>query len=169
MLEKIIQKEMMKNLQGAGLLGTPQSELFKEFRDRQLSGKTFGMLNRAQFDPYFPSLEIIKQFREISQNIDEDNPFEEARDTINELREEFRNIGLDEDFDDAIDVGEWLEDEGEPLAQLGGNILETPGVNPAAFDTAVMNQGADGLTPTEQALLSEEEKAIRLRQRGMTA
>ena len=32
-----------------------------------------------------------------------------------------------------------------------------------------MNQGADGLTPTETALLSEEEKGIRLRQRGMTA
>jgi len=26
-----------------------------------------------------------------------------------------------------------------------------------------------GLTPTEQALLSNEEKAIRLRQRGMTS
>jgi hypothetical protein len=58
------------------------------------------------------------------------------------------------------------------MFQLGGDqsqAPETPGVNPAAFDTAVMNQGASGLTATETALLSEEEKGIRLRQRGMTA
>jgi hypothetical protein len=166
-----VQKEMMKNLQGAQLLGTSQSELFREFKDRQLSGKTFGMLNRAQFDPYFPSLEIIKQFREIAQDIDEDNPFEEARDTLNELRQEFRNIGLDEDFDDAIDVGEWLEDEGEPLAQLGGTPLQTPDVNPALMSQVLPSSNVmeTGLTPTEQALLSDEEKGIRLRQRGMTA
>jgi hypothetical protein len=161
---------MMKNLQGAQLLGTSQSELFREFKDRQLSGKTFGMLNRAQFDPYFPSLEIIKQFREIAQDIDEDNPFEEARDTLNELRQEFRNIGLDEDFDDAIDVGEWLEDEGEPLAQLGGTPLQTPDVNPALMSQVLPSSNVmeTGLTATEQALLSDEEKGIRLRQRGMT-
>ena len=165
-----VQKEMMKNLQGAQLLGTSQSELFREFKDRQLSGKTFGMLNRAQFDPYFPSLEIIKQFREIAQDIDEDNPFEEARDTLNELRQEFRNIGLDEDFDDAIDVGEWLEDEGEPLAQLGGTPLQTPDVNPALMSQVLPSSNVmeTGLTATEQALLSDEEKGIRLRQRGMT-
>ena len=44
-----------------------------------------------------------------------------------------------------------------------------PSVNPANFNTEVMNQGAigtTGLTSTEQALLSPEEQAIRLRQRG---
>ena len=47
--------------------------------------------------------------------------------------------------------------------------LDTPGVNPANFNTASMDQGAigtTGLTSTEQALLSPEEQAIRLRQRG---
>jgi len=169
-----VQKEMMKNLQGAKLLGVSQSELFREFKDRQLSGKTFGMLNRAEFDPYFPSLEIIKQFREIAQEIGEDNPFEEARDTLNQLRGELRNLSLEDDFDDAINIGDWLEDEGEPLAQLGGGeLLQTPGVNPALVDKTAMLPGLNtmetGLTPTEQALLSNEEKAIRLRQRGMTS
>ena len=47
---------------------------------------------------------------------------------------------------------------------------DTPGVNPANFNTATLNQGTvgtTGLTSTEQALLSPEEQAIRLRQRGM--
>jgi len=47
--------------------------------------------------------------------------------------------------------------------------LNTPGVNPSNFNTASMDQGAigtTGLTSTEQALLSPEEQAIRLRQRG---
>jgi len=46
---------------------------------------------------------------------------------------------------------------------------DLPQINPANFNKEVMNQGAigtTGLTSTEQALLSPEEQAIRLRQRG---
>ena len=45
----------------------------------------------------------------------------------------------------------------------------TPDVNPALMQQVLpsTNVMETGLTPTEQALLSEEEKAIRLRQRGM--
>ena len=46
---------------------------------------------------------------------------------------------------------------------------ETPGVNPAFFNTATMNQGvADdtGLTSSEHAFLDDQEKMMRLRQRG---
>ena len=48
---------------------------------------------------------------------------------------------------------------------------ETPGVNPALIKQVLPNTNVmeTGLTPTEQALLSNEEKAIRLRQRGMTS
>ena len=45
----------------------------------------------------------------------------------------------------------------------------TPAVNPAVIQPvqqATLSQ--TGLTPTEQALLSPEEQAIRLRQRGMS-
>ena len=80
---------------------------------------------------------------------------------------QLNRINLDGEF--YVTPEDWIEET--PMFQLGGDqsaLPETPGVNPAAFDTAVMNQGADGLTPTETALLSEEEKGIRLRQRGMT-
>ena len=45
---------------------------------------------------------------------------------------------------------------------------QTPAIDPATVQTgtqATLTQ--TGLTPSEQALLSEEEKAIRLRQRGL--
>ena len=46
---------------------------------------------------------------------------------------------------------------------------ETPGVNPAFFNAGIMNQGvADqtGLTSSEHAFLDDQEKMMRLRQRG---
>jgi len=47
--------------------------------------------------------------------------------------------------------------------------LQTTGVNPASFDNKIMAQDANGLTQSEQAFLDDEEKAMRLRSRGMTA
>ena len=46
--------------------------------------------------------------------------------------------------------------------------LQTPQVNPGLLQSNLQPSiSQTGLTPSEQALLSEEEKAIRLRQRGM--
>ena len=47
--------------------------------------------------------------------------------------------------------------------------LQTTDVNPASFDNKIMAQDANGLTQSEQAFLDDEEKAMRLRSRGMTA
>jgi len=47
--------------------------------------------------------------------------------------------------------------------------LDTVGVNPASFDNKIMAQDANGLTQSEQAFLDDEEKAMRLRSRGITA
>ena len=47
--------------------------------------------------------------------------------------------------------------------------LQTTDVNPASFDNKIMAQNATGLTASEQAFLDDEEKAMRLNQRGMTA
>ena len=47
--------------------------------------------------------------------------------------------------------------------------LQTTDVNPASFDNKIMAQNATGLTQSEQAFLDDEEKAMRLNQRGMTA
>jgi len=54
-------------------------------------------------------------------------------------------------------------------AQLQTPPLQTTDVNPASFDNKIMAQNATGLTQSEQAFLDDEEKAMRLNQRGMTA
>ena len=57
-------------------------------------------------------------------------------------------------------------------SQLPTPPLQTPGINPASFDKTIMAQGTvdqTGLTPSELAFLDDEEKAMRLNQRGMTA
>ena len=53
-----------------------------------------------------------------------------------------------------------------PQVDISTPPLETPNINPNLMSrvTGPMNQG---LTPTEQALLSPEEQAIRLRSRGL--
>ena len=66
---------------------------------------------------------------------------------------------------------EYVEPE-QPQGQAQGQapLPPTPEVNPALMKQVLpsTNVMETGLTPTEQALLSNEEKAIRLRQRGMT-
>ena len=87
-------------------------------------------------------------------------------DLLRSVREELKKLSLDEEFD--IEMGDYVETQ-DPQASINPQV-ETPQVNPElvqqpmSVDMNVMNTG---LTPTEQALLSNEEKAIRLRQRGM--
>ena len=48
--------------------------------------------------------------------------------------------------------------------------LDTTDVNPASFNNKIMAQGTvdqTGLTQSEQAFLDDEEKAMRLNQRGI--
>ena len=59
--------------------------------------------------------------------------------------------------------------EMENVAQLPTPPLETPGINPASFDKTIMAQGTvdqTGLTSSELAFLDDEEKAMRLTERG---
>ena len=61
------------------------------------------------------------------------------------------------------------EEKGRDYVDPLQSNLQTPGVNPALVKQVLpsSNTMETGLTPTEQALLSNEEKGISLRQRGM--
>ncbi len=91
--------------------------------------------------------------------------------SLRSLRNELRKLDLEDNFD--FEIQEFIQPE-EPEAQAQvpqGGIPPTPDVNPALMQHVLpsTNVMETGLTPTEQALLSNEEKAIRLRQRGMTS
>ena len=106
---------------------------------------------------------IRKEFAEIAERIGEDNPFEEVRDVLIEIQDELRDLSFDDEFD--IDIEEYLPSY-DNVSQAP--LPPTPTVDPAMIQPvqqATVTQ--TGLTPSEQALLSPEEQAIRLRQRGM--
>jgi hypothetical protein len=64
-----------------------------------------------------------------------------------------------------IDINEYLPSD----PGLLGSMLQTDPVNPAVIQPVQQaSLSQTGLTPTEQALLSPEEQAIKLRQRGMS-
>ena len=205
-----VQREMYRDIEAAGTLGTSSTALRREFRDRQISMDAFGNLQRAKFDPYFPSAEILARFREIARNLGDPDAFKMARpdvrdiqrefretlltqrfneggrvgyalgskptgveteiknlvDLLRSVRNELRKLSLDGEFD--IEMGDYVETQ-DPQAAISPSV-ETPQVNPELVKNPMnvdMNVMNTGLTPTEQALLSNEEKAIRLRQRGI--
>jgi len=156
-------QEMVRDIRGADLLGADMDRIRQEFRERQLQN-VYNRLNNDQFVPYFPSENIQREFRQIAENIDRENPFEEARDVLLDIQDDLRELSFDGQFD--IDIEDYLPSYDEaaqaPIAPV------TPAVSTAALATTNIPITQTGLTQTEQALLSPEEQAIRLRQRGMS-
>ncbi len=171
-----VQQEMYKNITAANTLGVGNIDLRRTFRDRQLSMETFNKLQRGKFDPYYPSLDIQAKIRENARNIGDANPFIEARPILRQIRKDLGMLNLFEAFDLMLD--DYLfEDLGLAPAGLTGRgpLQQTPGVDPNLITQGVAGSVTGGqnisprtgLTATETALLSPEEQAMRLRQRGL--
>jgi len=158
-----VQQQMYKNIQAANTLGTNMREIAKEFSERGL-GKTYGRLNRRDFEPYFPSKNIFREFEQISKRIGQPNPMKQAIGAIRSMNRRLNRLTLDGEFD--LNLDSYLPD---PDMANQSAMLQTPGVDPTMIQPAVQQASLTqtGLTPSEQALLSPEEQAIRLRQRGM--
>ena len=167
-----MQQEMYKNISAAGVLGTTNIALRRTFRDRQMSMDAFNKLQKGKFDPYYPSDDIQDKIRENARKIGDANPFIEARPILRDIRRDLSRLNLFEAFD--LLLGDYLfEDLGfAPLGLGTQTAIPTPGIN-----QELVTQGTtggtgtqailpSGLTATEEAFLSNEEKAMRLRQRG---
>ena len=151
----------------AETLGVDDFELRREFNERQLT-RDYNRLNNDVFDPYVPSENIRREFRQIEERTGVPNPYDEALLDINDIVQDLRNLSFDDNFEDVINISDYIIDEGELISQapLPTQPMPSPTVIQTAQNQALggMNQG---LTPVENALLSEEEKQIRLRQRGL--
>ena len=162
----LVQKELKKDIEAAEILGSDDFDLRNEFKERQLL-KDFNRLNNDIFDPYVPSENIRREFRQLSERIGIENPYEEALLDINDIVQDLRNLSFEDDFDEEINVQDYLIDD-EPLAQVP--LPQTPMPSNQVIQTAqlqAMGNMNQGLTPIENALLSDEEKQIRLRNRGI--
>ena len=95
---------------------------------------------------------------------------------LRSVRNELKKLSLDGEFD--IEIGDYVAGTEQPIAPAP----QTPQIDPnraaPQVDPNLMTQGTTGsttgekilptgLTATETALLSNEEKAMRLRQRGL--
>jgi hypothetical protein len=93
-----VQKDMFKNIEAAQVLGETPFDVRKTFEERQISSKNFNNLNQGKFEPYFPSKDILKKFREIAAGIDEEDPFAAASGDVRDLQQGFRQLNLRERF-----------------------------------------------------------------------
>ena len=164
----LTQQQLKKDIEAADILGADELEVRQEFNERQL-GKVFSRLSNDVYTPYIPSENIEREFRQIENKIGVSNPYTESLDIIREIIFDLRNLSLDDNFDEFINIENYLP---QPLInpQSQSALPPTPMPNPQVIQTAAMPAAGamnQGLTPTENALLSEEEKQIRLRQRGL--
>ena len=164
---------MFNDLNAAETLGIANNDLRRQFDERQISSEDYNNLRRGRFDPYVPSGEIANKFRDIANNLGEDNPFREALPALNEIRRELRQLQLGEPFN--IDPLEFLIPPTPPTPPLPTSVTSampnnrtiTQGQN-ILDQTQMAAANSGGLTALEEALLSSEEKLIRLRQRAIT-
>ena len=149
------EKEMAKNILAADILGADMDLIAKEFADRGLQ-KPYGRLSEAVFEPYFPSRNIQREFEEIAENIQQDNPFEDAVDVLQDMYSDFADLDLSGEFE--VDINDYLPPTGFLRDLFGQALPQTP--MPNIQSTAQQISPTTNLTRTEQALLSPEEQVI---------
>ena len=108
-----VQKEMFKNIDAAEILGESTSDLRTVFKERQISNKNFNYLQRGQFEPYYPSLDIRKKFRDIASGIGEPDNFLAATDELRDLKEIFKDLNVGNRFQTFATGGSVLPNMGE--------------------------------------------------------
>ena len=90
----------------------------------------------------------------------------EIKDIMNkQLSKDYTPFESGDDFYKYINVDDYMIKDQSSLPQ--GFLPQQPMPNVPAQPAQVSSITQTGLTPTENALLSEEEKQIRLRQRGL--
>ena len=166
-----VQKTMSDDIKGAKELGMNNSEVY--LATQRLGNRNFNRLISNTFNPYQVSNNIINSMALNAREIGLPNPYPEVSRAINSVLRQLYEINLQAG-------SEWPEII-NPLRIVGGkdkvsiapNIpIETEQVSEEVIQTSALpgniNQNT-GLTSIEEALLSNEEKAMRLRQRGLTA
>ena len=161
-------KNMKTHIRNAKKLGLSDDKIFEIFQKRGYK-KDYIYLEDGAFDPYYPSKGIQLKFEEIATDTGLTNPFEEAAPIIDKMYDAFNEKSLtDPTFEFKLE--DFLPDtdpEGQsalpPTAMPNAQVIQSAAMQQVGAP-GTMNQG---LTPTENALLSDEEKQIKLRSRGL--
>ena len=169
------QQKMHLDLEAGREFDVTDDDYVQVFEKRLRSVNEYGPFIDGVFMPYKPSENIARKFEEKSQEFSRTNPgyknpFEEALPVIIDMIDKMQDTDLKKEFpfkpsDFGIDAKTPTGGQDPILDSLGEVPMPSTSVVQTAQATPnVMNTG---LTPTEQALLSEEERMIALRNRGL--
>ena len=164
-----VRRNMMKDYDAAQLLGVNDESM--AIASRRLSRRDYGTIREGVFRPFPISKEVGLAFEENSRKMGVANPLEVALPVISRIQDILSLAPLSLEFFPELFNPFGEPEEEAPEAKVPVDI-NTPVVSPNLIgqgSNMTNNVGITntGLTQTENALLSEEEKAIRLRQRGL--
>ena len=151
-------QELRRNIKNANTLKVSDEKIAELFVKR--GAKTdLQYATQGLYKPYFPSKGVQRAFVEIEQKTGQDF-FRKSLPTIQKMYQDFVNTPLDKPWNFKLE--DYLP---QPEPQSRVPLPPQPQPNPAIVQQPTPMQ--TGLTPAEQALLSEEEKMIKLRNRGL--
>ena len=157
------EKKMLNTINNAQTIGLSPTESFEIFEKRGLKSE-YDEITAGQFDPFYPSEKLQDVFEDNARRGNVPNVFLEAEPTLRAIEAALSNLTLFDNFNLQL---EYFLPNTDPLGESA--LPQTPAVNPGVLQSNLQSSAINqqGLTPTEEALLLPEEKAIRLRQRGL--
>ena len=164
-----VHRNMKRHMANAKKLGLSEDKIFEIFNKRG-NRKDFAFLTDGSFQPYYPAKGIQQKFEEIAIQSGLPNPFDEAAPIVDKMYDAFSDANLNQEWNFKLEdflpqPAPSSEQQGSAVPPLAPQPPINPQlVSPPAPPMAALNQG---LTPTENALLSESEKQIRLQNRGL--
>ena len=155
-------KNMLNTIDNAKTVGLSPVKAYEIFEKRGLKGE-YDELTAGVFDPFFPSERIQQVFEDNARRGNVANVFFEAEPTLRAMEAVMNTFTLFDDFN--LNLEDFLPDT-DPQGQSALPPQPMPSNQVIQMSQALGNMN-QGLTPVENALLSEEEKMIKLRQRGL--
>ncbi len=144
------------------VLGMRDKKIAEEFVDRNAT-KLYGFIEDNKFEPFGVSTDVIAAYAKESEEKGIPNPLNErVLKKLKRMRKDMFKLKLNQDFN--IDVEKYLLPEAD--TSMVPPLPETPMPN-VSVAQQTPNVMQTGLTPVETALLSEEEKMIALKNRGL--
>jgi hypothetical protein len=166
-------KRQKQVIDAAQLLGVDDTDLFLKYKERG-ENKDYNFIKENEYNPYDISRSTQKDIREQRQALEENFNIlnlpsaidQDIIDILYDMKNDMFNIPLDGNFQEYIKLENYLiRDQRSSLPTNVRPLPEQPMPNQQIVQTPQPMQ--QGLTVTENGLLTDEEKAIRLRQRGL--
>ena len=144
------------------VLGMRDDKIAEEFSERDAI-PLYGFIENNRFEPFSVSTDVIASYAKESEESGNPNPLNKrVLKKLEKIRKDMFKLKLNQDFN--IDVEKYLLPEADTSMMPPLPEQPMPNVSVAQQTPNVMQTG---LTPVETALLSEEEKMIALKNRGL--